>query len=313
MANSVTSTSQKTYDSPFKNWDKSSWIRSKPLRELSFSGLLFSPELTPLASHPEISKDPALYEAALAYRLLEHLQFTSLVELNYVNPVCSDLFQGKTIIKLTEEQRFDLLKIYCDEGGHSLFMKWFLQQVENYCGLSHSVLGQPQFELNFQKLLDAEDSLSPNLIKLFLTNVIETLYVRAYSSIPQDQRIAPAVRTVIGDHIADEAKHYTYFFSLFPLLWNSLSNLEQEKMGQFLPRLMRTFLEPNQIAARNVLQNLGFSAVNSEGILQEIYVPEKITQTTKRAAQPALKMFKESGLFSISSVKKAFEDYGFLV
>lgn len=42
---------QKDYRSPFTRWDESSWIRSKPIRKNSISGLPFSPELVPLASH----------------------------------------------------------------------------------------------------------------------------------------------------------------------------------------------------------------------------------------------------------------------
>ncbi|NET04013.1 MAG: diiron oxygenase [Symploca sp. SIO2B6] len=309
IATSLTSESQKQYESPFKDWDESSWIRSKPLREVSFSGLLFRPELTPLAWHPKISKEPDLYKAILAYRLLENIQLTSLIELNYVNPICRDLVQEKTVINLTKEQRLDALKIYCDEGGHSFVMEWFVQQVETISGLNHKVLEQPHFELNFQKLVDAEYNLSPNLIKLFMTTILETLYVEAYSAIPQDERIAPAVRAVIEDHITDENKHDIYFRGIFTLLWNSLSELKKEQVGQLLPKMVRTFLEPDQIAAHNILQYLGFSTVDSDRILEEVYVPEKITQNIRRAAKPVLRMFEESGVFSISSVKQGFENY----
>lgn len=45
----------KVYRSPFKRWDEVSWIRSKPVRQDSISGLPFSPELVPLASHQAIA------------------------------------------------------------------------------------------------------------------------------------------------------------------------------------------------------------------------------------------------------------------
>lgn len=57
--------------------------------------------------------------AVLAYRLLGHLQFTTLLELNHVNPICSILAPGQAPISLTTEQRNDTLRIYCDESGHA--------------------------------------------------------------------------------------------------------------------------------------------------------------------------------------------------
>lgn len=57
--------------------------------------------------------------AVLAYWLLGHLQFTTLLELNHVNPICSTLAEGQVPISLTREQRNDALRIYCDESGHT--------------------------------------------------------------------------------------------------------------------------------------------------------------------------------------------------
>lgn len=79
---------QETYRSPFSRWNESSWIRSKPIREDGISGLPFSPDLVPLASHQAIAKDTNCWMTLLAYRLLAHLQFTTLLELSHVNPVC---------------------------------------------------------------------------------------------------------------------------------------------------------------------------------------------------------------------------------
>lgn len=109
---------QKTYRSPFTRWDESSWIRNKPFRKDNLCDLPFSPDLVPLAAHQAISEDTNCWMTVLAYRLLGHLQFTTLLELNHVNPICSILAQGQAPISLTREQRNDALRIYCDESGH---------------------------------------------------------------------------------------------------------------------------------------------------------------------------------------------------
>ena len=127
-------TSQDSYRSPFHQWNESSWIRSKPVRNEQISGLPFSPELVPLASHQAIAENPDSWTTVLAYRLLAHLQFTTLLELDHVNAVSSALAQGRAPIFLSTEQRHDALKIYSDEGGHALFVELFSSQVEKHLG-----------------------------------------------------------------------------------------------------------------------------------------------------------------------------------
>lgn len=301
---------QKSYRSPFTRWNESSWIRSKPIREDKFSGLPFSPNLVPLATHHAISEDFNCWMAVLAYRLLAHLQFTTLLELNHVNPVCSNLAQGQAPIALTTQQRNDALRIYCDEGGHALFVELFSTQVEETFGLNRSVLGLPQFELTLEKLVsDRQTRLSPNLIKLFFVTVSETLVTKVLNNVPRDQQVASVVRAVIGDHAADEALHSVYFRNLFPLLWNNLSPSEQEEIGQLLPQLVWAFLAPDYQVDYRILKQLGFSTKDAQGILEEVYVPKQVAQAVKQAASPTLKMFEAAGVFSIPTVEQAFVNY----
>ncbi len=167
---------EKSYRSQFSRWNELSWIRSKPFREDKISGLPFSPDLVPLAAHQVISENSNCWMAVLAYRLLTHLQFTTLLELSHVNPVCSALAQGQAPISLTTEQRNDALRIYCDEGGHALFVELFSTQVEETFGLNRSVIGRPQFERTLENIItEHQTRLSPNLIKLFFVTISETL------------------------------------------------------------------------------------------------------------------------------------------
>jgi hypothetical protein len=302
-----------SYRSPFIRWNESSWIRSKPLREDKFSGLPFSPDLVPLVAHPAISEDSNCWMTVLAYRLLAHLQFTTLLELKHVNPVCSDLAQGKAPIALTTAQRNDALKIYCDEGGHALFVENLSTQVEETFGIKRSVLGRPQFDRILEMLVAEHQSrLSPNLIKLFFVAISETLVTKVLNNIPQDARVASVVRAVLGDHAADEALHSVYFRNLFPLLWQSLSPYQKEEFSLILPQLIWAFLEPDRTVEYSILRQLGFNAKDAEGILDEVYVPQQVAQGVRQAASPTLKMFEAAGVFSSSAVKQVFANYEFI-
>ncbi|MEO0688292.1 MAG: diiron oxygenase, partial [Cyanobacteria bacterium J06649_11] len=207
----------------FSRWNETSWIRSKPMREDSIVGLPFSPHLVPLASHAAINQDDNLWMKVLAYRLLAHLQFTTLLELNHVNPVCSGLSQGNAPIDLNLAQRNDALKIYCDEGGHALFVELFSTQVKETFSLGDSVLGRPIFEKVIESILvEYQTKLSSDLIILFFVTISETLVTKVLKQVPSDPKVANVVRNVIGDHAADEALHGAYFQGLFPLLWQNL-------------------------------------------------------------------------------------------
>ncbi|MEO1429198.1 MAG: diiron oxygenase [Cyanobacteria bacterium J06633_8] len=294
----------------FSRWNERSWIRSKPMRQDSIVGLPFSPDLVPLASHFAITQDHNLWMTVLAYRLLAHLQFTTLLELNHVNPVCSALSLGSAPIDLNIQQRNDALKIYCDEGGHALFVELFSNQVKETFSLGDSVLGRPIFEKVIENIIaENQTELSPDLIKLFFVTISETLVTKILKQVPSDPKVANVVRNVIGDHAADEALHGAYFQALFPLLWQNLSSLEKLEMVKILPRLVWAFLGPDYDVEYNVLRALDFSDVDAKGILQEVFVPSEVAAGVKQAASPTLRMFEKAGVFEVSGALQIFADY----
>lgn len=294
----------------FSRWNETSWIRSKPMRQDSIVGLPFSPDLVPLASHVAIAQDGNLWMTVLAYRLLAHLKFTTLLELNHVNPVCSDLSIGSAPINLTLQQRNDALKIYCDEGGHALFVELFSTQVKETFSLGDSVLGRPIFEKVIETIIaEHKTQLSPDLIKLFFVTISETLVTKVLKKVPSDPKVADVVRNVIGDHAADEALHGAYFQGLFPLLWQNISVREKQEMVKLLPRLVWAFLGPDYDVEYNILTALGFSNIDAKGILEDVFVPNEIASGVKQAASPTLRMFEKAGVFEVSGAFQIFQDY----
>lgn len=301
--------STEKYQKLFARWDKSSWIRSKPFRKGDIEGLPFSPELVPLAAHPAIASDPKSWITVLAYRLLAHLAFTTLLELNYVNHVCSDLAQGKVPISLSASRRNDALRIYCDEGAHALFVESFSTQVEEVFGLNRLVIGRPHFDCIIEKIIaEHQTRLSPHLIELFFVTISETLVTKILNGVPYDPQVAPIVRTIIGDHAADEALHAIYFRGLFPALWQSLTSYEKSEMGRLLPQMVWAFLGPDHQLEYSILRHLGFKAKDSEGILEEVYVSDRTTRAVRQAAAPTLKMFAEAGVFDEPVIEQIFAD-----
>ncbi|HLP88532.1 MAG TPA: diiron oxygenase [Nostocaceae cyanobacterium] len=305
---------QTNYRSPFTRWDESSWIRSKTIRKDSISGgLPFSPELVPLASHEVISQNSTYFLTVLAYQLLTHLQYTTKLEIGYINPACGDLVQGNIPVSLTQEQRNDALRICCDESAHALFVEILSTQVEETFGLDRFQVEPPKFARTIDEIIEQNKTrISPNLIRLFFVIIAETLLTKIFTYLPDDKQVAPIVRNFIGNHAADEALHRVYFRSLFPLVWNNLSIAEQEEVGQILPQLLWGVLQPDIANESKILSILGLNTETSKAILEDIYQPKKVVESARKSAKPCLKIFEEAGVLFISSIRQSFAEHQLL-
>lgn len=295
------------YPSPLRLWDQRSWIRSKPTRKVSLEGVAFPTRLVPLANHPEIANSLELQRRILAYRLLAHLRFTTLLELEHVNPVCSDLGRGVSRVLLSEGQKNDALRIYCDEGGHALFVELLAKEIEELYQIKGECLGTPEFHLCLKRMLgDPAHEVSPRLLQHFFVAVSETLVTKILRDIPRDPEVAPGVRAVIGDHANDEATHSVYFKWYFPRLWNATSGEEKLAVGRLLPDLVWAFLSPDYAVERRVLRSVGLSTQDSERVLNEVYDPETVEDGVREAARPTLEMFKKAGVFDDGEIRQSF-------
>lgn len=300
------------YPSPLRNWDMFSWIRSKPLRTSGFEGLPFPTSLVPLVSHPRIACSDTWVSQVLAYRLLAHLSFTTVLELEHVNPVCSQLGRGESPVPLTEQQRNDALRIYCDEGGHALFVELLAKAVETEFGVDRRFLGIPRFHTKMRALLSSETGVSQNTLRHFFVSVSETLVTQILKNIPRDTSVALPVRLVIGDHAADEACHGVYFRWYFPLLWKALGETEREKMIPLLPDLIWTFLEPDQELDARILRALGFGETESKTIAWDGYQSAAIAATVRAAAKSTVEMCRKAGVLESDCGLSYFSAKGLL-
>lgn len=299
--------------SPFLNWNEDSWIRSGSLRKGVITGLPFSPDLMPLVSHSAIAGNREIWLRMLAYKLLSYLRFTTLLELNHVNPITADIASGRAPCKVTEQERQDALKIYCDEAGHGLFTENLAVQVQATYNLHGSMLGRPRMEIELDAILEqSKGQLSDRLIKLFFVSISETLITKYLTVLPHDTQVDPLVRAVVKDHADDEAKHYIFYRNLFGRLWDSITCYEKEEIGMILPKLVNAFLGPDQEFEYRTLRQVGFNKDDARGILEEVYVPSEVAKSVKKAAVPTLQMFKQANIFEIKSVEQAFEDYEYL-
>ncbi|MDY7020173.1 MAG: diiron oxygenase [Cyanobacteriota bacterium] len=307
------SPSRDSYVSPFANWSEESWIRSRPIRTGEITGLPFSPDLMPLAAHSAIASNEEIWLQVLAYKALSYLRFTTLLELNHVNPITADIASGRAPCKVTTQERQDAFRIYCDEAGHALFTEDLALQIQKTYNLHHSMLGRPRMELELEAIIEQnKGQVCEKLIKLFFVSISETLITKYLTVLPRDTQVDPLIRAVVKDHADDEAKHHIFYRHLFGRIWDSITCYEKEEIGQILPRLVNAFLGPDQEFEYRVLRQVGFNQADARGILEEVYIPNEVAKSVKKAAIPTLKMFKDTNVFEIKAIEQIFEDYEYL-
>ena len=123
-------------------------MRVKPRRCLTQGDAKhpFSAKLTPVVSHPLlIGRDPADTLEFLTHRLYSYLDFTTVLELEIVNPAVLRMSQDAFGLELPEGMRFDAYRIYCDEAYHALMSADVKRQVEEATGVLSVLPCEPAF------------------------------------------------------------------------------------------------------------------------------------------------------------------------
>ena len=297
----------------FARWDQQSWIRTKPFRGSEFDGLPFSPDLAPLTSHTVCAEDVDRQQRLLAYRLLAHLTFTRTLEIDHINPVCAALASDRVHFEVNEVQRNDALHIYCDEGGHALFVDRLATAVTAAFNLDSRVVGTPQFTIVLERVIEQHrDAIDSSIIRLFFCAVSETLVSKVLYSIPEDPAVASVVRDVLHDHAIDERVHGAYFHRLFPVMWNTLSSRERDTMGMILPELVWTFLGPDRKLESSILMSFGIPKHDIPHILDEVYPPGGLGKRIREDARLTLRMFANAGVMDTPAIADEFHRYQLL-
>lgn len=308
----IMKTTQNVYREPLRHWNELSWIRSGVLREGELTGAMFSPELVPLAAHPRIAQDPEKVSRLLAYRLMTHLHFTTVLELEHVNVTCASLARGRSPFPLDADKRNDALRIYCDEGGHALFVELLLGQVEQHFDISRNVIGRPEFDAVLARIA-AESPVSRALTELLFVSVSETLVSKILNDIPEDARVSEVVRGVLADHAQDESRHSAYFQWLFPMIWRCIAPKDVGAVAAMLANFLLAFLGPDRASEQRVLQSLGFAAVEAISMCDEVYDTRWLANSINDAAQPTLRMFTRAGILEHSEAAEVFANHGLIL
>ena len=300
------------YRSRFTEWDRRSWVRSKPHRDSPFvtGGHYFSADLCPLSACPRVRAAPDGVRAAiLVHSLYLHLEFTVRLEMGPVNEICALLRSPGFLPWLPAGMKDDVLRIYTDEAGHAEMSHTLKSAVMAETGVV-PIDHQPRFLTELAALYSAELPAYRPLVKLFFVIVSETLITGTLTRLPKDPSVQPAVRELARDHAADEGSHHAFFRRLFELLWPRMPQPLRRKIGGLLPRVIHAFLWPDEPALISVLRSMPGSFDDPVGIVAEMSASARTRDCVLRNATPTLRMLRDNGVIADPLVSRAFLDAG---
>jgi hypothetical protein len=305
------------YRSPFGGWFDRATVRRGPRRLLDDGGgdgrYLFSPDLVPLAAHPAVrALPPPSFARVLIQHLYRYLHFTASLEHLVVNRTVLGVAHGTLGVELPEAMRFDAYKIYCDEAYHALVAADLARQVRARTGVPPLPEGTPYF---LRRLAEIQDALGPELaplVELLFVVCSETLISATLADVPDDPRVAGAVRATIRDHALDEGRHHAYFAALLRFLWGQLDPATRRTAGRLVPELVMTFLRPDLPALRAELVGLGMTLDAAEEVLAEVYDAATVAASAQATARATVRHFADLGALDDGAVRAEFEKHRLL-
>jgi hypothetical protein len=301
------------YNSVISNWDKKSAVRVKPRRCLTQGDakLPFSAKLTPVVSHPLLTgRDPADTQEFLTHRLYSYLDFTTVLELEIVNPAVLRMSQDAFGLELPEGMRFDAYRIYCDEAYHALMSADVKRQVEEATGVLSVLPCEPAFVRAIRLAKSGVPANLAPLVEFCATVVSETLISGTLTQIPEDTRVLSFVREAIADHAADERTHHAYFTRAFEVAWPQLDKKTQRLLAPQFAELIIGFLTPDLDGQRNALWLMGINNEESAQIVWEANPPDRTMADIRHAARSTLRLLNRMGVMQHSQASEHFYDLG---
>ncbi len=296
----------------FSKWDAVAAIRTKPRQRLTPAKggsagdlVLFSPDLVPIAAHQAV-RELGLSGVIRTQHLYRYLQFTAMLEQQYVNPTVVRIASRDFGFELPSSMIIDAYRIYCDEGYHALCAADLAQQVVDLSGSAPVNRSRPQAFIELDALVASTSSDRRPLLELAFVIVSETLISAILANAHADTRVAPAVRQVILEHAQDEAVHSTYFCDLTKIIWPQLSADMRTMMACAIPRLMTAFLSPDLAHHAHVLDHVGIGGEQTERILAESFPRHAVLDAIQSASAATIGLFDAVGAFGQAEVRDSY-------
>lgn len=266
----------------------------------------------PILSHPLLaSLEKKEKQYLLGFFLLSFLEYTTVLEHEFVNSVTVEIAQNFYGDILPERMRIDAYKIYTDEAYHAYFTFEGACQIREYLNITRKI--GPFLHTRLTKLRDLIQNAKKEdqfLVRLGLVTISETVIAKEIHQQMQGIVIEPTYH-MFRDHLLDESRHGLYFSTLFKIIWPQLSKREQETLGFYLPKILSAYAEPNLIELEEGLSALNYLKSDIDQVINEYYTPHFLINSVHKITSATFRLFAQSGVFDSPIIKEYFENAGF--
>ncbi|MDA3804934.1 MULTISPECIES: diiron oxygenase [unclassified Clavibacter] len=285
-------------------------MRSAPRRLLELDDV-FPPSMVPVlaAGGPADSWSPAVRRHIAVQHLYRYLNFTTHLETHVVNPVLLGMFTGSIGLPLTAAARRDALRMYTDEGHHSLVAFDVKLQVEELTGLEDRTIGMPRSTLvrGLHAILDASERHDlVSLFRLMFVIVSETLISTNLRDVASTPGLNGGVADALGDHARDEGRHHAFFATYLKELWGCLDADQRRQVGRQVPAMIDTFFGPEIDDVRDELQRLGVPGSEAAEALDRAYATDVVHADRVAATSLLVRYLADLDVFEDAGTHDAF-------
>ncbi|PPU55597.1 hypothetical protein XdyCFBP7245_12515 [Xanthomonas dyei] len=306
------------YPMPFKEWARYAKVRGPlpmyaPAANDWQNGLLFTPELVSCHRHPLVqAQGPDALRWLLAQALYNNLEFTQVLEHQVVNTAVYRIARGDSGFELPQDMVIDAWNILVDESYHGKLTADLARLVRAHTAIPATSAKIPAFYQRLQREFARADPSTAELLPLFFCSISETLITRNLVEIPRDPRVIDAVRQVMKDHAEDESRHHRFFASFIAQVWPQLSERLKRRIGPLLPSFIAIFTDPDLVAVRGQLHDIGLNEAQTDEVINDCYSPQQLAQVRREAARACIGTLRKVGILENAQVQDECARLGLL-
>ncbi|SFD64600.1 diiron oxygenase [Paracidovorax konjaci] len=304
------------YDLPFERWAFNAKVRGElpthQAAELDWAeGLLFTPELVPSVSHPLVARrGPEASRWLLAQALFTNLEFTQVLEHEVVNHAVYSIARGRSGFDLPPAMVADAWNILVDESYHGKITADLSRLAEARTGILNQAPKVPAFFLRLQREVARADPALRPLLPIFFCSISETLITKNLVEVPRDPRVIAPVRQVMKDHAEDESKHHRFFASFISQAWPQLPETFKAQIGPLLPKFMAIFIDPDIVAVRSQLRQIGLGEDDAQQVIFDCYSESSLAESRRNGARASLSALRKAGVAGSAHLRDEMHRYG---
>lgn len=293
----------------FEGWYSKASVRRAPRRQLDPSDTtrdLFPRHLVPHINHPIVQHRYAdCTHTLLTHALYRFLAFTVNLETLVVNDTTRRLAMHELPIGLDGDAVLNAQRLAVDEAYHALFCADLLQQTVKLTGISPVNRSRPRFMDRLDQLAGISDS--PAVTRFLFTAVSEMLITGTLVDARGQGEVPEAVRGVMADHAADEARHHVFYRELLTGYLSSLPRAQAREVASLLPDAILAYMRPDTAAVTGELRAVGLSEDEAAQIVTETYVERDHSDYIRSCSREIKKLLESLDLMPAPQVSDRFE------